>query len=101
MIKFFFDSLAGCILLVAMLICLAGSLWVLKVTLDECMSSWNIKATVYWKDCPNDVKKAVKSIEDRQRYLHKLRDSGKITAEKFCEEIRKLEIRLDELERSL
>lgn len=55
--------------------------------------------TDWWKDVPQDVKRAVKSIENRQRYIRKLRDTGKMTPEKHIEEIEKLEKRLDQIER--
>lgn len=99
MIKYFFYSIGGVILLVWMLIFLVGSLWVLRIALDECMTTWRVNMTDWWKDVPEDVKRAVKSIENRQRYIRKLRDEGKMSPEKHIEEIEKLEKRLDDVER--
>ena len=96
---YFFYSLSGAILLVWMLVFLAGSLWVLRIALDECFNTWRINMSDLWKDVPEDVKRAVKSIENRQRYIRKLRDQGKMSPEKHIEEIEKLEKRLDDVER--
>jgi len=99
MISYFLWSVAGCILLVCFLIVLVGTLWVLKIALDEFTRAWGIDMTDWWKDVPQDVKRAVKSVENRQSYIRKLRDTGKMTPEKHIEEIEKLEKRLDQIER--
>lgn len=52
-----------------------------------------------WKDVPEDVKRVVKSIENRQRYIRKKRDEGKISPEEHIKEVEKLEARLNEVER--
>lgn len=99
MIKQFIVMVGGVIYLIWMLIFLVGSIWVLKVALDECVSTWRWNVPKYWKDVPEDVKRAIKSIENRQRYIRKRRDEGKITPEEHVQEIEKLEKRLDEVER--
>ena len=40
MISYFCWSIAGCILLICLMIALIGSLWVLRIVLDECMTTW-------------------------------------------------------------
>lgn len=99
MIKYFFDSLCGTILLVWLMVFLVGSVWVLKVALDECVSTWRVK--VMWKDVPEDIKRAIKSIENRQRYIRKRRDEGKMTPDEHIEEVEKLEKRLEEVEKAV
>ena len=97
MISYFLWSVAGCILLVCLLIVLVGTLWVLKIALDEFLKAWGVDMTEWWKDVPDSEKRAVKSVENRQRYIRKLRDEGKMSPEKHIEEIEKLEKRLDEI----
>ena len=97
MISYFVWSVAGCILLVCMLTVLVGTLWVLKIALDEFLKAWGVDMTVWWKDVPDSEKRAVKSVENRQRYIRKLRDTGKMSPEKHVEEIEKLEKRLDDI----
>lgn len=99
MIKRFILMLGGVIYLIWMLIFLVGSIWVLKVAMDECVSTWRWNMPKWWKDVPADVKRAVKSIENRMRYIRKLRDEGKMTPEEHIAEIEKLEKRLDDVER--
>jgi len=98
-IKQFIIMLGGVIYLIWLLIFLVGSLWVLKVALDECTSTWRLGMDKLWKDVPEDVKRVVKSIENRQRYIRKKRDEGKMSPEEHIKEIEKLEARLNEVER--
>lgn len=99
MIEYLFQSLCGAILLVWWLIFLIGSLWVLKIALDECCTTWRVNMSELWKDVPEDIKRAVKSIENRQRYIRKLRDEGKMSPDEHIQEVEKLEKRLDEIEK--
>lgn len=98
-ISYFAWSIAGCILLVCLLIALVGSLWVLKVALDEFMRIWGINMSDWWKDTPEDIKRAVKSIENRRYYVMRKFRERKISRKEKDEEIEKLEKRLDQIER--
>lgn len=53
----------------------------------------------YWNETSEDIKRAVKSIENRQRYIRKLRDEGKMSIDDHITEIEKLERRLADIER--
>lgn len=99
MLKQFIIMVGGVIYLIWMLIFLIGSIWVLKAALDECVSTWRWNMPKWWKDVPEDIKRAVKSIDNRRRYILKLRDEGKISPEEHVKEIEKLENRLDDIER--
>lgn len=99
MISYFAWSIAGCILLVCLLIALVGSLWVLKVALDEFMRIWGINMSDWWKDTPEDIKRSVKSIENRRYYVMRKFRERKISRKEKDEEIEKLEKRLDQIER--
>ena len=99
MISYFCWSVAGCILLVCLLTVLIGTLWVLKIALDEFTRAWGINMTDLWKDAPADVKRAVKSIENRRYYVMGKFRRGEISREEKDEEIDKLIVRLDQTER--
>lgn len=53
----------------------------------------------YWSETSEDIKRVVKSIENRQKYIRKLRDSGRMTCDEHIREIEKLEARLNSVER--
>ena len=53
----------------------------------------------YWSETSEDIKRVVKAIENRQRYIRKLRDSGRMTCDEHIREIEKLEARLNSVER--
>lgn len=82
-----------------MLTVLVGMLWVLKVALDEFMRIWGINMSDWWKDTPEDIKRSVKSIENRRYYVMRKFRERKISRKEKDEEIEKLEKRLDQIER--
>lgn len=53
----------------------------------------------YWSETSEDIKRVVKSIENRQRYIRRKWMNGDMTKAEHVREIEKLEARLDSVER--